>query len=93
MATQVWFHTGLTQNGLPKEPPVGYETNAVTTSNVAVDVPAVAGIAVVETDAAVAYRVNRAAVYANDPIIPSTGNSRYVIDVSGAATLNFIGTA
>jgi hypothetical protein len=98
MAVQVWFHTGFAQGGagdtpLPKEPPVGYATETVTTSNVAISVPGPANIAVIETDAPVAYKVNSAAVYANDPIIPITSNSRYVVDVQRGSTINFIGTS
>lgn len=90
---QIWFHSSLTENGLPKEPYLSTVNETVSTSNVSVDVPAVATIAVVETDATIAYRGNQAAVYADDPIIPVTSNSRYVIDCSGLKTLNFIGTA
>lgn len=91
-AVQIWFHSGLTDNGLPKEPYLKYESETVETSNVTVDVPAVAGIAVIETDATVAYRCSAVAIYADDPIIPATSNQRYVIDVAGVATLNLIAT-
>lgn len=99
---QVWFYSGFAVGGagdtpLPKEPPIGYDdyrdSNMVDTTNIAITVPGVAAIAVIETDAAVAYRVNSAASFANDPHIPATSNSRYVVDVSGAATLNLISGA
>ena len=98
MATQVWFYTGFAVGGsgdtpLPKEPPVGYATPTISTSSAEVDVPGPATIAIIETDETIAYRVGAAAVYANDPIIPATSNSRYVVDVSGTTTLNLIGTA
>ena len=92
-AVQIWFHSGLTDAGLPKEPRLSYASETVSTSNVAVDVPAGAGIAVIETDATVAYRGNAVAVYANDPIIPATSNSRYVVDVGGVSKLNLIANA
>lgn len=98
MATQVWFHSGFTVGGvgdtpLPKEPPVGYQSETVSTSNVSMDVPPGAALAIVETDNAVAYRVNSAASYSESPIIAATSNSRYVISVAGASTLNFIANA
>lgn len=98
MATQVWFYTGFAVGNsgdtpLPKEPPVGYNAPTISTSSASVDVPVVANLAIIETDETIAYRINAASVYANDPIIPVTANSRYVVDVSGASTLNLIGTA
>jgi len=97
MATQIWFHMGFAVGGsgdtaLPKEPPVGYSAPTISTSNTAVTITANAAIAVIETDETIAYKVNSAAVYANDPIIPITANSRYVVDVSNGSTLNLIGT-
>lgn len=92
---QVWFYAGWAtgennDSPLPKEPYIGYSKPTVTTPNVAVTVPEVATIAIIETDAVVAYRCNAPAVFANDPQIPITARNRYAIDVDDVATLNFI---
>jgi len=97
-AVQIWFHTGFAtgntgDTALPKEPPVGYNSETVSTSNVEVAIPVSAAIAVIETDAAIAYKVGGVAVFADDPVIAATENSRYVIDVSSRATLGLIAGA
>jgi len=101
MATaQVWFHQGLAigNNGdspLVTEPPVGYTAHTISGTATNLEIPGNANIAVIETDTAVAYRVRPASgdpavVLANDPIIPITANSRYIIDVSRGGNIGFI---
>lgn len=97
-SVQVWFYAGWAignagDSPLPKEPPVGYQSQTVNTTSVGFSVPETAKIAVVETDAAVAYRLGAAAVFADDPQIAATQNNRYVIDVSAGGTLHFIASA
>jgi len=94
-AIQVWFHSGLASGNsgdmpLPQEPPLTYTAATVGSSNYQIQVPSSARVAVIETDAPIAYHVNKEAVYADDPIIAATANRRYVIDVTHAGTLNLI---
>lgn len=100
MATvRVWFYSAWADGGastlVPKEPPIGSARKlTVSTSNQSLAVPAGARFAAVETDAALAYRVNVAAVYADDPLIQANNTGeRYAVDVAGASTLNLIAGA
>ena len=97
-AVQIWFHSGFvtgnsSDTALPKEPPVGYSAPTVGATSEEVAVPGFATIAVIETDADVAYRVGAAAVAADCPVIAATANKRYVVAVSNASPINFITTA